>query len=208
MSSSVGFKGLIDTMDALPKKGYYFGSISIREAESILVSEPNGAFLVRDASEEEARHFDTYCITFKLQNRYGSIRVDFSKGYFSLSMADKEMPMFRTMMSLVERYVRMSQSGEAVCRLTGHVPDREVDLFLRKPVNRLKGVHSLQHLCQATLHKNFTRDKLEAISSLPKNLEPYLLKSPYFDQSLYLAAVSKEQTEPSVDQNSGGLTKN
>ena len=179
-----GSTGLLDTMRTLPSTGYYYGAISIEEAESILADEPNHSFLVRDSTEEESRNHDTYCITFKSENRYGSIRVDCAKGYFCLALQDPEMPLYEKLTSLVEDAVRMSRQGDAVCILSGHVEGREVDLFLRNPVNRLKKVHCLQHACRSTIRRCLRRDQLESLH-LPAHVEEYLQKSPYFDNTLY-----------------------
>ena len=176
--------GLLETMRALPFTGYYYGSITIEEAESILADEPNHSFIVRDSTEEESRTHDTYCITFKSENRYGSIRVDCAKGYFCLALQDPEMPLYQTLTSLIEDAVRMSRQGDAVCILSGHVEGREVDLFLRYPVSRLKKVPCLQHLCRSVVHKELRRDQTERLD-LPSHVQAYLRGSPYFDASLY-----------------------
>lgn len=178
--------GLLETMRALPSTGYYYGSISIEQAESILADEPNHSFIVRDSTEEESRSHDTYCITFKSEDRYGSIRVDCAKGYFCLSLQDPEMPLYQTLTSLIDDAVRMSRQGDAVCILSGHVEGREVDLFLRYPVSRLNKVPCLQHLCRSVVHKGLRRDQFERLD-LPTHVQAYLQRSPYFDASLYPA---------------------
>ena len=55
--------------------GWYYGNISVAEAERLLKEERNGAFLVRDSSDSENRN-DLFAITFKLQDRYGSVQVE------------------------------------------------------------------------------------------------------------------------------------
>ena len=199
--------GLLETMRALPSTGYYYGSITIEQAESILANEPNHSFIVRDSTEEESRSHDTYCITFKSENRYGSIRVDCAKGYFCLALQDPEMPIYQTLTSLVEDAVRMSRQGDAVCILSGHVEGREVDLFLRNPVSHLKKVSCLQHLCRSTVHKSLRRDQFERLD-LPSHMQAYLQSSPHFDASLYPAATCQDGLlERELERRSPGKTE-
>ena len=46
-------KGLLETIKALPTLGWYYGNITVDEAETILKNEPNKAFLVRDSSDSD-----------------------------------------------------------------------------------------------------------------------------------------------------------
>ena len=55
--------------------GWYYGNISVAEAERLLKEERNGAFLVRDSSDSGNRT-DLFTIIFKTQDRYGSVRVE------------------------------------------------------------------------------------------------------------------------------------
>ena len=55
--------------------GWYYGNISVAEAERLLKEEHNSAFLVRDSSDSENRT-NLFTITFEIQDRYGSVRVE------------------------------------------------------------------------------------------------------------------------------------
>lgn len=147
--------GLLDTILTLPKSGYYYGNITVEEAERMLKNEPNGAFLVRDSrdSSDSENRTDLYTITFKIQNKYGSVRVDYAKGYFSLSLQDSGLPLFRTMMDLVSFcYNRSVVEKLPVCVLTGHSRHQDVHLYLTKPVCRHKQMHSLIFLGREHAH--------------------------------------------------------
>ena len=174
--------GLHETIKALPSMGWYYGNITVKEAERLLSDQPNGAFLVRDTNDSP-KHSELYTITFKTSNRYGSIRVDYAKGYFTLSLQDPGLPLFRTMMDLVGYCCTRSVTHrKPVCVLSGHHSNHEVLLYLTKPISRLVHTHSLQHYCRASLHKYLTLDKISQLD-LPRHLlDGYLLHNPLFDE--------------------------
>lgn len=178
--------GLHETLQKLPEIGWYYGNLSVEEAESILKDEPNGAFLVRDTNDSP-KDTELYTITFKISGRCGSVRVEYSKGYFTLSLADPGLPLFRTMMDLVGySHNRSIVQKKPVCVLTGHHRSRDIYLFLKKPVNRHAKMHSLQHLCRLTISTHVTLDKIPNLP-LPRHLKDnYLLQNPLFDEDLYV----------------------
>ena len=177
--------GLLRTILALPTAGYYYGDISVPEAEALLQGESNGAFLVRDSSDSQSSS-DLFTITFKIKNRFGSVRVDYAKGYFSLSLMDPGLPLFHTLMDLISYCCHRSTVHKLpVCILTGHRRNTDVHLYLTKPVCRLRQMHSLQYLCRLSVHRYVTRDVLDKLG-LPKRLvEFYVTQNPYFDEQLY-----------------------
>ena len=197
--------GLQETLRELPNCSYYYGTISVEEAEAVLAQEPDGSFLVRDTLDPDSRFFETYTLTFKSQGTFGSIRVDFAKGYFSLCLGQANMAMYQTVMLLVEDAVRTSKQGEPVCVLGGHLPHRDVDLFLTNPVKRNTKPNSLQHLCRKALYNRFARHELSSLP-LPAHIKDYILSSPHFDASLYAnqqtTATRTGQSEISNDSGS------
>lgn len=197
--------GLLDTIETLPTVGWYYGNISVTEAESLLKDEPNGAFLVRDSSDSDSRT-DLYTITFKINNRFGSVRVDYAKGYFSLSMQDPGLPLFRTMMDLVSYCYNLSVVNKMpVCVLTGHHHHRNVHLYLTKPVNRRHRVHSLQFLCRKAITDVVTQDKLPMLNLPKRMLDCYMNRNPLFDEQLHSTAEPElEFDRVSEDSRSSG----
>ena len=177
--------GLLDTLLALPRTGYYYGDITVDEAESVLRDEPNGAFILRDSSDSHS-HTDLFTITFKIQDRFGSVRVDYAKGYFSLSLQDPGLPLFHTLMDLVSYCQHRSCVQKLpVCVLTGHRQNHDVHLYLTKPVSRHRRMHSLMFMCRDAIHRLVTRDQLDKLG-LPKRLiEFYVSQNPYFDEQQF-----------------------
>lgn len=197
--------GLLDTILTLPKMGWYYGNISVAEAERLLKEERNGAFLVRDSSDSENRN-DLFTITFKIQDRYGSVRVDYAKGYFSLSLQDPGLPLFRTVMDLISFcYNRSVVEKLPVCALTGHSNHRDVHLYLTKPVCRHRRMHSLMYFCREAIHKYVTRDNLDKLG-LPKRLvELYISENPHFDEQQFPVYEDEvELDQASEDSRSSG----
>ena len=197
--------GLQESLATLPTVGWYYGNISVAQAERLLQDEPNGAFLVRDTTDSP-KHSELFTITFKIRNRCGSVRVDYSKGYFTLSLDDPGLPLFRTMMDLIGYCVnRSTVHKKPVCVLTGHHHSRNVYLYLTKPVNRHIKVHSLHHYCRKTIHDHVTQDKIPYLP-LPRHLlDGYVLHNPLYDTDLYALDEDDTQSQMSVSTNSTDL---
>ena len=205
--------GLLETIRTLPTVGWYYGNITLPEAERLLRDEPNGAFLVHDSTDFNSTT-DLFTITFKIRNRFGSVRVDYSKGYFSLSLQDPGLPLFRTMMDLVSYCYNLSVvQKRPVCALTGHSTsyNQDVHLYLTKPVSRHRQLHSLQFMCRSSLNKYITQDRIQNLP-LPKRLiELYLLRNPFYDEKLFPLedmSVCDSDCPDRMSQHSGGSSRN
>lgn len=173
--------GLKVTLNDLPNCGWYFGNISIEEAERLLRREPDGSFLVRDCNDPE-KLTELFTITFKVEDFFGSFNVDYAKGLFSLCLGDPELPLFQHLAGLVSHCVHKSVvDKQPVCTVLSNQSGRLVQLYLKKPISRLINVHTLQYYCRATLHQYCTRDKLEQLPLPQRVLSNYILKSPYYE---------------------------
>ena len=177
--------GLLETIVSLPTTGWYYGDITVPEAEGMLLNEPNGAFLVRDSSDSTSNS-DLFTITFKIQNRFGSVRVDYAKGYFSLSLQDPGLPLFHTLMDLISYCQHRSTAQKLpVCILTGHKQGQDVHLYLTRPITRHRQMHSLMYLSRKAIHTFVTRDKLDQLGLPARLIEYYVSQNPYFDEQLF-----------------------
>lgn len=176
--------GLLETIEALPSLGWYYGNITIEEAELLLKHEPNGAFLIRDSSDSDNVR-DIFTITFKIRNCFGSVRIDYAKGFFSLSLQDPGLPLFPTLMGLVTYCLERSVvHKQPVCVLTGHSNQNNVNLYLTKPVSRHFRMHSLMFLCRESVNKCVTADKFTQLGLPTRVVRYYMRKNPYFDEQL------------------------
>ena len=186
--------GLKDTLTNLAHYGWYYGNITIEQAERLLRNEPNGSFLVRDCNDPD-KLTELYTITFKVNGCFGSCNVDYAKGLFSLCLDDTGLPLFRQLSDLVHHSIHRSVvDKEPVCTVMSNWSGQETQLFLKKPINRFRTLHSLQYHCRAKLHEMYTRDKLELLP-LPQRLkENYVLKSPYYEDRPSKTLLSNNHT--------------
>lgn len=176
--------GLKDTLTNLDHYSWYYGNINIEQAERLLRNEPDGSFLVRDCNEPD-KFTELFTITFKVNGCFGSCNVDYAKGLFSLCLHDTSLPLFRQLADLVHHSVHRSVvDKEPVCTVTSNWSGQETQLFLKKPINRYKTVHSLQYHCRSKLHEMYTRDQLELLPLPQKLKENYIMKSPYYEDQL------------------------
>lgn len=177
--------GLLETLVALPKLGWYYGNIAVEQAELLLKSEPNGSFLVRDSSDSKDPR-DIFTVTFKMLNCFGSVRIDYAKGFFSLSLQDPGLPMFRTLMDLIAYCLyRSVKLRQPVCILTGHSQHNNVSLYLTRPVSRHTKMHSLMYYCREAVSELVTRDKLDKLGLPVRLVDHFVSKNPHFDEQLY-----------------------
>jgi len=173
--------GLKDTLAHLGDYGWYYGNITIEQAERLLRNEPDGSFLVRDCNEPD-KLTELYTITFKVNGCFGSCNVDYAKGVFSLCLDDTGLPLFRRLADLVYHSVHRSVvDKEPVCTVMSNWTGQEIQLFLKKPISRFRTLHSLQYHCRIKLHEMYTRDKLEQLPLPQKLIQNYILKSPYYE---------------------------
>lgn len=184
--------GLLETLKALPSLGWYYGNITVEQAELILKNEPNGAFIIRDSSDSDNIR-DIFTVTFKIRNCYGSVRIDYAKGFFSLSLQDPGLPLFPTLMGLVNYCLERSVIyKQPVCVLTGHTQNNNVSLYLTKAVSRHTRMHSLMYLCREAVHKSVTCDSLHQLGLPTRLVRYYVAKNPYFDEQLAYEPVESQ----------------
>lgn len=203
--------GLLETIMALPTLGYYYGNLTVEQAEYILRNEQNGSFLIRDSSDSDNIR-DIFTVTFKVRNCFGSVRIDYAKGFFSLSLQDPGLPLFPTLMGLVaycmERSVVFKQP---VCVLTGHTQNNNVSLYLTKPISRHLRTHSLMYCCREALKNFVTADKLTQLALPSRIVEFYLSRNALFDEQLEYEQpaqsadrVSQQSSSSSLQIDTGG----
>lgn len=124
----------------LSKYGWYWGPISGDEADAKLISEPDGAFLVRDSSD------DRYVLTlsFKSSGKMLHARMEHSGGLFSLCN-QTENEGFTSVAALINHSMNFSQSA-VICYSRPKYPGYpSFPVRLTKPVSRFTQVRSLQY---------------------------------------------------------------
>ncbi|XP_043289942.1 uncharacterized protein [Venturia canescens] len=157
----------------LSKYGWYWGPISGDEADSKLVSEPDGAFLVRDSSD------DRYLLTlsFKSSGRLLHARMEHSGGLFSLcNQGDNKG--FTSVAALIDHSMNSSQSAVFCYSRPKYPGYPSFPVRLTKPVSRFTQVRSLQYLCRFVIRQNTRLDNIHKLP-LPKTIRGYIEEAHY-----------------------------
>lgn len=164
---------LTEELLKLSKYGWYWGPISGDEADAKLISEPDGAFLVRDSSD------DRYVLTlsFKSSGKSLHVRMEHSGGLFSLCN-QSESDGFTSVAALIDHSMNFSQSA-VFCYSRPKYPGYPAfPVRLTKPVSRFTQVRSLQYLCRFVIRQNTRLDNIHKLP-LPKTIKGYIEEAHY-----------------------------
>ncbi|XP_038871172.1 cytokine-inducible SH2-containing protein-like [Salvelinus fontinalis] len=175
------------TFQYLQNSGWYWGSISAREARDALLKVSVGTFLVRDSSHP------LYMLTLSVKTACGptNVRIEYSGGHFRLDSSSPGPPhllSFPDVCSLVQHYVGSGQTQQGK-RVESEGPpkpnakpspsqpsakDNAVLLKLMRPLPQ--AFPSLQHLTRLTI--NCQIDCIDQLP-LPRPLVRYLQDYPF-----------------------------
>ncbi|XP_076248609.1 uncharacterized protein LOC143188296 [Calliopsis andreniformis] len=164
---------LTEELLKLSNYGWYWGPISGNEADAKLISEPDGAFLVRDSSD--ARYVLT--LSFKSSGKLLHARMEHSGGLFSLCNQN-ENEGFSSVADLIDYSMNFSQSA-VFCYSRPRYPGQpSFPVRLTKPVSRFTQVRSLQYLCRFVIRQNTRLDNIHKLP-LPKTIKGYIEEAHY-----------------------------
>ncbi|XP_078042070.1 uncharacterized protein LOC144472653 [Augochlora pura] len=164
---------LTEELLRLSNYGWYWGPISGNEADAKLISEPDGAFLVRDSSD--VRYVLT--LSFKSSGKLLHARMEHSGGLFSLCNQSGSEE-FSSVADLIAYSMNFSQSAPfcyARPRCPGHPT---FPVRLTKPISRFTQVRSLQYLCRFVIRQNTRLDNIHKLP-LPKTIKGYIEEAHY-----------------------------
>ncbi|KAH0561159.1 suppressor of cytokine signaling 6 [Cotesia glomerata] len=157
----------------LSKYGWYWGPMSGEQADAQLLSEPDGAFLIRDSSDD--RHLLT--LSFKSAGKLLHARIEHSGGMFSLCNQG-ESGRFSSIPALVDHSMSFSKYSVFCYSRPRHPGHPAFPVRLTKPVSRFTQIRSLQYLCRFVIRQNTRRDNIHKLP-LPEVIKRYVEEDYY-----------------------------
>ncbi|XP_030646109.1 suppressor of cytokine signaling 3-like [Chanos chanos] len=166
---------ILSALRKLQESGFYWGSISGKEANAMLASEPRGTFLVRDSSDN--RHFFT--LSVKTDSGTKNLRMQCDANSFFLQTDPKSVqsvPHFDCVLKLIYHYMASPRghispghprSTSAYYIYSGK---EKIPLELLRPYPT--SLSSLQHLCRKTVNGHV--DISSKRDQLPHPLKEFL----------------------------------
>jgi len=157
----------------LPKYGWYWGPITRAEAEDRLAGQPDGAFLLRDSSDDRY----LLSLSFRSDGRTLHTRIEHCNGLFSF-YAQPESEGYSSVVDLIERSMSDSQSG-VFCYSRARTPGSpSFPVRLARPVSRFTQVRSLQYLCRFVIRQHTRVDYIQKLP-LPTSIKGWLEETQY-----------------------------
>jgi len=158
----------------LSRYGWYWGPVSREEAEEKLFGQPEGAFLVRDSTDDRY----LFSLSFRSSGRTLHTRVEYCNGEFSF-YAQPRSDSYRSMAELIEQCVAESQSGiYCYSRGTSGVSSQSYPVKLTRPVSRFAQVRTLQYLCRFVIRQHTRVDHIQNLP-LPVSVKGWLKENQY-----------------------------
>jgi len=157
----------------LPKYGWYWGPITRAEAEERLAGQQDGAFLLRDSSDDRY----LLSLSFRSDGRTLHTRIEHCNGLFSF-YAQPESEGYSSIVDLIERSMSDSQSG-VFCYSRARTPGSpSFPVRLARPVSRFTQVRSLQYLCRFVIRQHTRVDYIQKLP-LPTSIKGWLEETQY-----------------------------
>ncbi|CAH1963048.1 unnamed protein product [Acanthoscelides obtectus] len=176
------FQRLSDIVRDLRQSGWYYEGLGHSESDELLKGTPHGTFLVRDSSDPRF----LFSLSISTDRGPSSVRLHYIRGYFRLDAQShllSAMPLFPSVIHLVEHYVRQSK----YCLLNPHV---WVDglgkwyspIYISKPLRKREGIPSLKHLARMAANQVVREGGCKSATAaheLPASLRAYLDEYPF-----------------------------
>lgn len=164
------YQMVLSTLRKLQESGFYWGAITGKEANAMLVAETTGTFLVRDSSDN--RHLFT--LSVKTASGTKNLRIQCDAASFYLQTEPKNIqsvPHFDCILKLVHYYMPQSKGntrgGNNYYIYSG---GEKIPLELIKPLSC--SLSTLQHLCRKTVNGHL--DVSSKRDQLPHHLKEFL----------------------------------
>ncbi|XP_076325218.1 uncharacterized protein LOC143233154 [Tachypleus tridentatus] len=157
----------------LSKCGWYWGPITRSEAEEKLSDQPDGAFLVRDSSDDRY----LLSLSFRSYGRTLHTRIEHCNGLFSF-YAQPEPEGHSSIVDLIEQSMNYSQSGVFCYSRSRYRGSPSFPVRLTKAMSRFTQVRTLQYLCRFVIRQYTRFDHIQYLP-LPARIKGYLEEGHY-----------------------------
>ncbi|XP_051959445.1 suppressor of cytokine signaling 3b [Xyrauchen texanus] len=187
-SSRAQYQMVLTAARKLQESGFYWSTVSGKEASALLSAEPSGTFLVRDSSDHH--HFFTLSVKTTTGTKNLRIQCDASSFFLQTEPQSKQaVPRFDCVLKLIHHYMPSTNGtgtsskvqakgnsvvdggsagdGSAYFIYSG---DEKIPLELLRPL--ASSMSSLQHLCRKTLNGHI--DVSTKQDQLPHPLQEFL----------------------------------
>lgn len=164
---------LMHELIQLSRHGWYWGPISREEAEDKLTDQPEGAFLIRDSTDERY----LFSLSFRSFNRTLHTRIEYCNGEFSFYHLPHSEG-YRSLVDLIENAIHDSLNGIFYYSRSNVAGSHSYAVKLTKPVSRFTQVRSLQYLCRFIIRQHTRVDHIQNLP-LPVTVKSWLRESQY-----------------------------
>ncbi|KAM9393939.1 suppressor of cytokine signaling 3a [Pholidichthys leucotaenia] len=169
-SSKTQYQMVLSTLHKLQESGFYWSTITGKEANVMLAAEAVGTFLIRDSSDN--RHLFT--LSVKTTSGTKNLRIQCDANSFYLQTDPKNVnaiPHFDCVLKLVQHYMPQSKGNAR----SGNIyyiysAGEKIPLELIKPLSY--SLSTLQHLCRKTVNGHL--DISSKRDQLPRPLKEFL----------------------------------
>ncbi|XP_028310864.1 suppressor of cytokine signaling 3-like [Gouania willdenowi] len=169
-SCKAQYQMVLATLHKLQESGFYWSSITGKEANAILAAEATGTFLVRDSSDN--RHLFTLSVKTSMGTKNLRIQCDASSFYLQTDPKNiSSVPHFDCILKLVHYYMPLSK-GNSRSGNTFYIYSSgdKIPLELIRPLSC--SLSTLQHLCRKTVNGHL--DISSKGDQLPHPLKEFL----------------------------------
>lgn len=158
-----------EAMQHIRRSSWYWGSMSWRDAEKVLISRPPGTYLVRDSASDRY----VFTISYRTGNSVHHTRLAQHGGNFCLG-GPNSLVKANSLVSFIENSMR--RCGERkICVLMHPKSDRSgIEILqLNHLLHRHELLPPLKYLCRVVIRNSVERKKLTFLP-LPPNMIRYL----------------------------------